>query len=391
MKTVILRAPLLCNAGYGVHARQIARWLFREAAEKHNLDITTEPLRWGNTHWINDVEAEDGLIGQIVQAASNVKKFYDVSIQLQLPNEWNPFLGNFNVGVTAGVETDRCNPEWIKNVNRMDLVVVPSEFTRQCFLNTGEVKTKIVVIPEAFPDQLLDEAPVLPLELPSKFNFLVFGQFTGNNVDNDRKNLGYTIKWIAEQFAGNPEVGIVFKTNFGANTKLDRTIVTNICNKMLSEIRANNEGPLVHLLHGDMTVPELKGLYTHPQVKALVTLTHGEGFGLPILEAAACDLPVIATNWSAHTEFLSLGKFLSVDYNMETIHPSRVDGQIFMKDAKWACPTEASSKRRLQKFFESTSMPKSWAKDLGKRIRERYCFSEIAKNYDAILGEVLGS
>jgi len=391
MKSVLLRAPLLTNSGYGVHARQVARWLFRVAAEKHELDITTEPLRWGQTHWINDVYAEDGLIGQIVQAASNPKKFYDVTIQLQLPNEWNPFLGNFNIGMTAGVETDTCNPEWLKTINRMDLVIVPSKFTKETFERTGEVKTKIVVVPEAFPDALLEEAPPLPLELASKFNFLVFGQFTGNNVDNDRKNLGYTMKWIAEQFAGNPDVGIILKTNFGANTKLDKVIVTNICNKMLSEIRANNDGPLFTLLHGDMTARELKGLYTHPSVKAFVTFTHGEGYGLPILEAAACDLPVIATNWSAHTEFLSHGKFLPVDVRVDTIHQTRVDNQIFMPTAKWAYPLELNAKKKLEKFYESSAMPKQWAKELGVKIRSNYCFSKIAEHYSTVLDEILSS
>ena len=163
MKTVLLRAPLLCNAGYGVHARQIAKWLFRVATETHQLDITTEPLPWGRTHIIVDPEAEDGLIGQIMQATNNKKNFYDVTIQLQLPNEWNPFLGNFNIGVTAGVETDKCNPAWIEAVNRMDMIVVPSEFTKQTFLESGEVKVPIVVIPEAYPESYNDPEAVTPV------------------------------------------------------------------------------------------------------------------------------------------------------------------------------------------------------------------------------------
>ena len=52
MKTVLLRGPMLTLSGYGVHARQIAKWLFRVATETHQLDITTEPLPWGRTHII---------------------------------------------------------------------------------------------------------------------------------------------------------------------------------------------------------------------------------------------------------------------------------------------------------------------------------------------------
>jgi glycosyltransferase involved in cell wall biosynthesis len=390
MKTVLLRAPVLTASGYGVHARQVARWLFETAAQKHDLDISVQPLRWGQTHWITDVDAQDGLIKNIVQAASNEKKFYDVTIQLQLPNEWNPFLGVYNIGMTAGVETHICNPKWVEMVNKMDLVIVPSEFTKSAFMKSGVVETRIEVVPEAFPDEFLSEEVVeLPLDLKTKFNFLVFGQFTGNSVDNDRKNLGYTIKWLTEQFAGNPEVGIILKTNMGCNSKLDRRVVTNICNKILTECRADNLGPEFHLLHGDMTPSELKALYTHPTVKALVSFTHGEGFGLPLLEAAACNLPVIATNWSAHTEFLKAKKSMLVECNISKIHSTRVDNEIFMPDAEWAYPLEAFAKKRLQKFYENPKLPKEWANSLGEKVRKEYCFSAISAKYDALLDEVM--
>ena len=390
MKSVLLRAPLLTHSGYGVHARQIAKWLFRVATETHQLDITTEPLVWGKTHMLIDPEAEDGLIGQILQASGNKKNFYDVTIQLQLPNEWNPFAGNFNIGVTAGVETDKCNPAWIECINRMDMIVVPSEFTKQTFLNTGEVTVPIVVVPESFPDGLLSEAASVDLGLSTKFNFLVVGQLTGNNTENDRKNLPFTMKWLAETFADCPDVGIVVKTNSGAQTQLDKQNVRNVFSKIVGEIVGpKNKGPKFYLLHGHMTDEEMHGLYTHPDIKALVTFTHGEGYGLPIVEAAACDLPVIATNWSGHLEFLKHGRFIPVDHNLTTIPASRVDNQIFMKDAKWANPVELDAKQRLKKFYSGSQIPKQWATELGTKIREHYCFDAVARIYSEVLNEHL--
>lgn len=392
MKTVLLRGPMLTLSGYGVHARQIAKWLFRVATETHQLDITTEPLPWGRTHIIVDPEAEDGLIGQIMQATNNKKNFYDVTIQLQLPNEWNPFLGNFNIGVTAGVETDKCNPAWIEAVNRMDMIVVPSEFTKQTFLDSGEVKVPIAVIPEAYPESYNDPEAVTPVDLglKTKFNFLVVGQLTGTDTENDRKNLPYTIKWLADTFAGRPDVGVVLKTNSGAQTQLDKRNVQNIFAKLVREVSRPN-GPTFYLLHGHMSDGEMKGLYTHPDIKALVTLTHGEGYGLPILEAAACGLPIIATNWSGHLEFLKNGKFIAVDRMLAEIPASRIDGQIFHKGFKWAMPIELDAKRRLKKFYESSSMPLEWAKDLQVKIRKGYSFEAIARIYSTVLDEHLKS
>lgn len=385
MKSVLLTAPVLQAAGYGVHSRQIAKWLLRVAAATHELDVTVEPVPWGKTHMIVDPEAEDGLIGQMLQTANNKKNFYDVTIQCKLPNEWNPFLGDFNVGVTAGVETDRCNPAWIDSVNRMNMVVVPSEFTKQCFLDTGEVTTPIEVIPECYPEAYDTEQPTaVDLGLTTKFNFLVVGQITGTDVHNDRKNLPFTVKWLAETFAGNPDVGVILKTNAGASTQLDKRNVQGIFGKLLGEVLPPG-GPTFYLLHGHMTDAEMMGLYTHPDIKALVSFTHGEGYCLPMVEAAACGLPVIATNWSGYLDFMNKGKFSKVDRMLMDIPESRIDGQIFLKGMRWANPIEVDAKRRLQKFYQASSIPVSWATDLKKKIRENYSFEAVSRIYSSVL------
>lgn len=392
-KKVILRAPVMTQSGYGVHARQVARWLFQQLDQRDDLEIYVEPLQWGVTPWLVNTDAHDGLIGRLVQHSQQKSDHYDVSIQLQLPNEWNPFLADFNIGLTAAVETDKCNPEWIKAVNQMDLVVVPSEFVKKVFENTGQVTTKLVVIPESFTDACLDTAlateNVVDLShVPTSFNFLVFGQFTGNNPDNDRKNLAYTIKWLCEEFKNDPDVGVIVKTNFGRNTKIDKINTTNILAKILMETKKGH-GPKFYLLHGDMKDAEVASLYRNPKVKALVSLTRGEGFGLPILEAAACGLPVIVTNWSAHTEFLGQGKYVKVDYRLGPIHQSRVDNQIFFPQMNWAHPDEQDAKRKMRKFHRSPGLPQEWAKELAKKLQKTHCFEAISSQYTEVFKEIL--
>jgi len=362
--------------------------LFDYADETGNIDVVTELTNWGATPWIVDVNAQDGLIGRCVQAATK-RPNYNVSLQLQLPNEWNPFLADFNIGMTAGVEASSCDPAWVAACNRMDLIIVPSEFVKQVLMNSGELKTRTEVIPEAFIDAVARESvPELELDLTTDFNFLVFGQFTGNNPENDRKNIFYTVKWLAETFSENPNVGIVLKTNTSRNTVIDRLRTTNIVAQIAQETKKGSPYPKIHLLHGDMTDYEVAGLYRHPKIKALLTLTHGEGFGLPILEAAASGLPVIATGWSAHSEFLGRGKYVKLDYTLDPIHESRVD-QIWQKGAKWAQVKEADVKHRLRKFHESYSVPQAWAKELAPRLLSEYSYSAIKEQYTTILKDIL--
>ena len=119
----------------------------------------------------------------------------------------------------------------------------------------------------------------------------------------------------------------------------------------------------------------------------MVTLTRGEGYGLPILEAAASGLPVIATGWSGHTDFLNHGKYTSVSYALKNIHPSRVDNKIFVQQSRWAEPNEDDFKKKIIKFRNGTSIPTEWAQSLSHVIRENYSLHAIFKKYDEALKE----
>lgn len=386
MKTVVLRGPVLTQSGYGVHARQVAKWLLNRG--DLNVKFVTTP--WGDTPWIINPKACNGLAGEIMQRAVGMDAAAgaDVSIQLQLPNEWDPKLARVNVGVTAAVETDRSHPDWVTCCNNMNAVIVPSQHAKQSLVNAGSVTRPLIVVPESYAEAIT--APELPKldDFPTPFNFLVFGQLTGNNPNSDRKNTFYTIKWLCETFKDDKEVGIILKTNAGRNSLIDRNLVTNMMKQLLGEVR-KGPFPRFYLLHGDMNDAEVASLYRHHQVKALVALTRGEGYGLPILEAAASGLPIIATGWSGHLDFLKHGKFVSITYQLSDVHPSRIDGKIFVKGSRWANPSEDDFKRRVAKFRTSSSIPKEWALDLQKKVQELYSHEAICKAYEGALREIL--
>jgi glycosyltransferase involved in cell wall biosynthesis len=350
---------------------------------------------WGDTPWLIDENAHDGLVKKIMKGSKPMPRKADVTFQLQLPNEWDPSLGVYNVGITAGVETDKCNPAWLTDTKSgcsvMNMVIVPSQHVKKTFENTGMLFTPMHVIPEAFSDACLTSEDKLPnpIKFDTSFNFLVFGQLTGNNPENDRKNIFYTIKWLCEAFADDKDVGIVLKTNAGRNTLIDKQNTTAVIKQLVAETRKNNQFPKVHLLHGDMNDDEVVALYRNPSIKALVALTRGEGFGLPILEAAACGLPVIATGWSGHMDFLKHGKFVNVFYQLQQIDKTRADNNIFMPGSRWAQPSEQDFKKRVLKFRNNSTVPREWASDLSQKIKEEYNEKHIYKLYDELLKDIL--
>lgn len=386
MKSVLCRGPVLTQSGYGVHTRQIARWLLK----RHDVNVSFQALPWGITPWILDKSRHNGLIDEIMKRTVDPNQEYDITLQLQLPNEWDNRLGKFNVGITAAVETDRCNPEWLVACNKMNLVIVPSEHCKMNLQSCGQSTTPIVVVPEAFSDSCANDSlqSITIGDFSTSFNFLVFGQLTGDNPLNDRKNTFNTLKWLFEEFANDKDVGVILKTNSGKNTLIDKNVTLNTIGRIVKEVR-KTPFPRLHLLHGDMPDDDVANLYRHHQVKALVAATRGEGFGLPILEAAASGLPVIATDWSGHTDFLRKGKFIDVQYQLSHVHKSRIDGKIFVEGSRWAEPLEKDFKKRVSKFRTSPTIPTEWAKDLSKKLLLTHNFEAISKQYDDVFKDII--
>jgi len=374
----------MTQSGYGVHARQFVKY----AMKKKDWDVSFQVTPWGMTPW--QINTEDPVIKFITDRTVLAHSSYDLSIQIQLPNEWDPSLAKKNIGVSAVVETTKCNPTWINCCNNMDAVIFPSTFTKKVVEDTGTLTTSSYVINESFPEEFEDNDCNIDLDLDTDFNFLVYGQITGENAETDRKNFFYTIRWLCEEFKNEPNVGIVIKTNAGKNTLIDRQITNQMLKKLLDYVRSGDNTPRVHLVHGNLKTTEVGGLYVHPKIKCLVSATRGEGYGLPILEAAAQGLPVIATNWSGHLDFMKKGNFIKLDYDLIDVPETKVDNHIFMSGTKWANVREEDFKKKTRKFYNSHKVPKDWAMSLKSKIREDFSQSTIESQMETTFQEVVG-
>jgi glycosyltransferase involved in cell wall biosynthesis len=381
---VVVRGPVLSKSGYGEHARQVFQW-----AMSRGHDVRCHVLNWGITPWFLDRNDLDGMVGDIMDRSAPFNEKADLSLQVQLPNEWDPSIANINVGITAGVESDRCSEAWKEACNGMSHVIFPSSFSRSAFLVGNQVKVGMSVVPEAY-NRLIDKnVDALELsEVNTKFNFLLFGQVTSGDFDSDRKNLFNTVKWFCEEFEGNKDVGLIVKSNMGTNCVFHKQNLKTMFSNLVNTVR-KSQYPKVYLLNGDMSDREVAGLLKSPKVNVMLSLTRGEGYGLPLVDAAASDLPIIATNWSGHLEFLSKGHFNKVEYDLVEVPKSRIDGSIFIEGSRWAMPREQDAKKRMSKIIDSYSRPKEWAVELGQKVRKDFCLESIFDQYDRVIGSLL--
>lgn len=377
MKRVLLRAPVFTQSGYGVHARQIARWLLR----RPDVDLHVQPLPWGTTPWY--LSGPDTMIESLHDRVDIRPTGYDVSIQLQLPHEWDPTISSVAIGVTAGVESDRASQAWSAAVSHVAHVIVPSEHARMGLIAGGADPGSISVVPESFSPTIVGSVATTPVDFDENFGILIVGQLTSQSPEADRKNIFNTIKWTRDALGDDPSATIVLKTNAGRNTAIDAAIVRGTFERFVSEHCPR--GPKLRILHGNITDAQMGALYGHPRVRCYVSLTRGEGFGLPTLEAAACGLPVIATDWSAHVEYLNAGRWTRVSRTLSPVPKSRIDGSIFVDGARWAEPDADSYKQKLTKMRDSYRVPRDWAADLALKLRSTHCEEAIEARWSDVL------
>ena len=386
MKKILLRAPVFTQSGYGVHSRQIARWLLKRVGRDR---LRVQALSWGMTPWMLD--SKDQCIKELYELLTQtIDTKFDVSIQVQLPSEWDKTLSDVTVGVTAGVETDKTPKVWATACNAIDHVIVPSVHTLNGLVASGADKTKISVVPESFPAAFLkplSDNDKVDLRLaPNSFGVLIVGQLTHDAPECDRKNIYNTIRWTREALINVKNAAIVLKTNRGRNTSIDNFLLRNTLTRFIAEM--SPQGPPVHVIHGDLSDEEMLSIYTNPAIKCYVSLTRGEGFGLPILEAAACGLPIIATEWSAHTEYLGQ-RWIKINKKLVGIPKSRIDDVIFANGAKWAEPDESNYKQKLLKLIDNYRMPSDWASETKARLHKTHSPIAIEQEWERTIGHLL--
>lgn len=402
-KNILLKAPLLTRSGYGEQGRFAMRAL-RSRPDLFNVFI--QPITWGHTSWISDATPEREWIDDAIEktiAFIQQGGTFDASVQVTVPNEFEK-LAPINIGYTAGIETTRVAPGWLQKSNeQVNKLIVVSHHSKNVFQNTVyqavdqqtnrefEYRLQVPVDVVNYPVKTHSSEAEVPLELDYDFNFLLISQY------GPRKNVANTIKWFISEFKDD-EVGLVVKTNMAKNCHLDFLQMTNKLKSVLSDAGDNpsERKCKIYLLHGDMTDEEIHGLYTHPKLKAFVSLAHGEGYGLPLFEAAYSGMPVVTVGWSGHLDFLvdenGSEKFYNVAFDINNVQKEAVWDGVIQAESKWAFAREHDSKNKMRECYndiaenaERIKAIKEYSKSLAERFSEEKLYSDFVDSVSAVV------
>ena len=400
MIKVLLKGPILTQSGYGHHARTVLRAL---QTKRDVYDVYIQPITWGHTSWVWEDSPErqdiDNLLKKTISHTQSGGTF-DMSIQVTIPNEWEK-IAPINIGVTAGIETTKVSAKWIEKSYLMDKILTISTHSRDVYKNTeytgrdeqgNEHKYKVLKPLEyvSYPYRKFEKKN-LDLQLTTDFNFLAVAQLSA------RKNMDQLIRVFIDKFRENENVGLIIKANTAKNSLIDRNHTLNNFKKIFSSHKPYK--CKVYLLHGFLSDEEMVGLYTHPKVKAMISTAHGEGFGLPLFEAASHALPIAATDWSGHMDFLYMpqkqknGKYKNkhmfgkINYTLRPVQEQAVWDGVLEKDSMWAYPDDASVRMNLTKLYENLQTYKKRAKTLQKWVQEEFSEEKKYAEYISFLEE----
>ena len=394
-KKILVKAPLLSRSGYGEQSRFALRAL---RTREDLFDIYALNLNWGGTGQIAENSEESQYIKNSIEKLSAYansaggQPTFDISLQITVPNEFEK-IAPVNIGYTAGIETTRVAGEWIQKSNAAcDKLIVISNHSKKVFEQTKydiqtpdgtQMKDWGLQVPVEVVNYPVREhtAEELNIDLVTDTNYLCVAQW------GVRKNMENTINWFVEEFKDNPAVGLIVKTNSVKESILDREHTTARLTALLGQHK--DRKCKIYLLHGEVSPGQLTWLYQHPTMKALINIGHGEGFGLPMFEAAYNGLPLITVPWSGQLDFIckpnknkkNVPKIIKVDYDLKPVQAEAVWKGVIEAESMWCYPREASYKKALRESLTKEKHYKKEAKILQKHILKNFTAEKMYEQF----------
>jgi glycosyltransferase involved in cell wall biosynthesis len=391
----IISSPFDTYSGYGARSRDLIKAIIE--TNKYNVRLLSQ--RWGNTPFgfCND-NSEWKHLYDLVLLNNQLPQQPEIWAQVTIPNEFQP-IGKFNIGFTAGIETTMCAGDWLEGMNRMDLNIVSSEHSKKVFVETqfekrnkqtnaleGHVKLEkpIEVLFEGADTNIykvIDTPCSLNIQIKEKFAYLFVGHWMQGDLGEDRKNVGLLIKAFFETFKNKTnKPALILKTSQVGSSYMDREEILKKIKQIRKTVNSKNL-PSVYLLHGDFTDEEMNELYNHSRVKAMISLTKGEGFGRPLLEFTLVKKPLITTGWSGQMDFLNPEFNNLIGGQLTNVHPSAAN-QWLLAESQWISPDHGQIGYYLKDVFENYKNYTDKAKRQAFKSKNEFSWNKMKDKVD---------
>ena len=395
--TLVFQGPIFTRSGYGDHCRD----LMKSLRKMDKYDIKIIPLRWGNTPQ-NQVDGESDFGRWMLERViSGIEQKPDIFMQVSVANEFEP-KGHYNIGITAGVETTIAPKDFIDGSNKMDLIIVPSHFTKQNIGGTiyqqkdqatgqivGEIKVgkPIEVLLEGVDTEIFSKGSGKDVlaNVKEDFNFLIVGHWLKGSLGQDRKDIGMAIKTFATVFQYLPKEkrpGLIVKTSHAGFSVIDREATREKIDGVLKTL--GDKCPSVYLIHGDMEETDMSNLYHHPKVKAMISFAKGEGYGRPMAEFTLTGKPILASGWSGQMDFLPPEHAVLLEGSLTAVDESAAD-QFCMKEAQWFSVNYSNAANKIYDVYNKYDSYLEQSKGLRENTLKNFTLDNMHDKFTQLM------
>jgi len=402
-KKVLIMGSFCNISGYSLHSRTLADSLINM---ENGPEVFLIDLQWAEatrspayvSRYEDRIAHTQQFMKFLQSTNAKVNEVFDCCFQVRPPNEWQR-VTNFDVGVTAALETVTAPKEWVDNCNMMKKILVVSTHAKQNLLNAvchgRKILTPIEVVPfyNTMPEN--KEKFCGYENISTTKNFLCVSQLA------PRKNLHNMVAWFIEEFKDDADAGLILKTYIKNNSVMDRQLTSESFNKFI-EVNFPEKKCKIYLLHGGLSDSEIESLYDKETITGYVSAAHGEGFGIPIFNAVCSGIPVIAPAWSGHLDFLSApvknetsGKvktknlFLKTSYDIKKVEKGHLMPGLITEDCEWCYPIAKSFKKNLRSLVSSPKSHEKNAETLKEHILETYTKEKIEGLYQEVVNSII--
>jgi GT2 family glycosyltransferase len=264
----------------------------------------------------------------------------------------------YRVGYTM-LEVNGFPAEWVRQANEMDEVWTPAEFNRQGMIDSG-VRKPVHVVPLGIDPQHFH--PGIRRVPNPRGDFV----FLSNFEWGERKYPELMLKVFNQTFRSSDPVVLVCKT-------INRNPSIRV-RKQIAALDLKPFGGRIAFIHNrDFPHYQLATLYR--SADCFISAGRGEGWDLPLMEAMACGLPAIATDWGGHKAFVT----------PDIAYPLRVRGTIpaislcpYYDGFEWAEPDAGHLAELMRRVVERRDEGEAIGRRAAEVVRSRWTWAHTA-------------
>ncbi|HEV3075376.1 MAG TPA: glycosyltransferase [Thermoanaerobaculia bacterium] len=276
--------------------------------------------------------------------------------------------GRTKVGFTM-LEVDGFPREWVAQANRMDEVWVPSEFNRRGFLESG-LRRPIHLMPLGVDVHYFNPGITAFPSPGGEFVFLALFEW------GERKDPSLLLQAFNDEFLAREPVRLLCKViNRDPGVRLKEEI-------RRLRLRAAG-GKISYLFNLEFPHYQLGALYR--SADAFVSVSRGEGWNMPLMEAMACGLPAIATDWGAHQEFVHAGN--AYPLRVRKLVPARAKCPYY-DGFRWADPDPEHLRHLLRHVYEHRDEARARGQAAAREMAARWTWDAAAQRIIARLDAI---